>query len=242
MSGTYTIGGSSPDYATFTDAVNALTTEGVSGPVVFNVRSGQYDEAVTLPAITGASATNTITFQAEGGDSSLVTLSNTVSGNYVIQLNGGDYFIFRHLTLDADGSVSMVVDIQNGSDHNQFLNNHLIGSGASYVIHSPTSNSQDQYNHFENNRIEFGGYGFYYRSNSSGPEAGTVIRNNILESQSFGAMYLRYQRAADVSSNTINAVMDNVGFTGIQTWFCDSSMQILKNKISITVQTIQATM
>ena len=35
LTGTYTVGGSSPSYNRITDAVNALTTYGISGPVTF---------------------------------------------------------------------------------------------------------------------------------------------------------------------------------------------------------------
>ncbi|MCC7429469.1 hypothetical protein IT568_01380, partial [bacterium] len=63
LSGTYTIPG---NYATFTDAVTALTTQGISGAVIFNVSPGVYAEQVGgttgIPEITGSSATNTITF------------------------------------------------------------------------------------------------------------------------------------------------------------------------------------
>jgi len=52
MSGTYTIGGSSPNYATFGAAVTDLVSKGVNGAVVFNVRNGTYTEQINIPAIT----------------------------------------------------------------------------------------------------------------------------------------------------------------------------------------------
>ena len=45
LNGTYTVGGTTPNYATLTDAVNALTTNGVSGPVIFSLRNGTYSGA-----------------------------------------------------------------------------------------------------------------------------------------------------------------------------------------------------
>ncbi len=53
LSGTYTIGGAAPDYATFNAAVTDLNALGVSGAVVFNVRTGTYTEQVLVPSITG---------------------------------------------------------------------------------------------------------------------------------------------------------------------------------------------
>ena len=79
--GTYTIGGASPSYATFTAAVADLNTNGLAGdgPVVFDVRDGTYDEQLVINQITGASAINTITFQSESANNTLVTLKTTVS-------------------------------------------------------------------------------------------------------------------------------------------------------------------
>ena len=62
IAGTFTIGGASPDYADFASAVADLNAYGVCGPVVFNIRSGTYNERIEISSITGASAVNTITF------------------------------------------------------------------------------------------------------------------------------------------------------------------------------------
>ncbi|HIA12464.1 MAG TPA: hypothetical protein EYN69_10405, partial [Flavobacteriales bacterium] len=68
LAGTYTIGATG-NYVTFTEAVDTLISQGVSGPVVFNVQDGNYPEQITIPAIAGASAANTITFQSLSLDS-----------------------------------------------------------------------------------------------------------------------------------------------------------------------------
>src|SRR5512139_1894721 len=85
LSGTYSIG-SGGNYSSFTAAVNALTTQGVNGAVTFNVNTGSYSEQIEIPAISGASAVNTITFQAQSGNAANVTLSYTASApasNYI---------------------------------------------------------------------------------------------------------------------------------------------------------------
>ena len=68
LSGNYTIdpNGSGPtNYTSFAAASTALGA-GVSGAVVFAVTSTTFNEAVSLPAVTGASTTSTITFVAVG--------------------------------------------------------------------------------------------------------------------------------------------------------------------------------
>jgi hypothetical protein len=68
-SGTYTIGGTSPDYANFTAAVNDLNTNGVAGdgPVTFNIRNGTYTEIFTINQITNVSLTSNVVFQCTSG-------------------------------------------------------------------------------------------------------------------------------------------------------------------------------
>ncbi|MFC2111052.1 hypothetical protein ACFLQ5_01230 [Bacteroidota bacterium] len=60
LSGVKTIG-TSGEYPTFNASVTALTTNGVSGPVVFNIASGIYTEQVTIPYISGVLTINSIT-------------------------------------------------------------------------------------------------------------------------------------------------------------------------------------
>jgi hypothetical protein len=81
LNGTYTIGGTAPTYATLTEAASALTAQGISGNVTFNIRPGTYSERVTFNAITGNNASRTIIFQAENGDSSSVIIGLPTSLN-----------------------------------------------------------------------------------------------------------------------------------------------------------------
>lgn len=165
LSGSYTIGGSSPDYPTFNAAVSGLTTGGVCGPVIFNVRPGTYSEQITLPAITGTSATNTITFQSETGDSSSVILTFPAAGsttNFVVKFNGADYVTFNKIHLFRNTSVlnSNVILITGNSDnltfkHNWFKNlNTSGGDEFSGLIH--IASSGNDYLKLFGNRFEQG--------------------------------------------------------------------------------------
>ena len=110
LSGTYTIGGSSPTYASFAAAVAALSA-GVNGPV----RSGTYPEQISIPSITGVSATNTVTFQSESGSPAAVTLSLApASNNYIVQLDGADYVQFKNIGI-KNTSTSLGVVVRFGT-------------------------------------------------------------------------------------------------------------------------------
>ncbi|MDP3916224.1 MAG: gliding motility-associated C-terminal domain-containing protein, partial [Bacteroidota bacterium] len=97
LCGTYTIGGTSPDFATFSEAVAVLNTAGISCPVVFKVRNGTYNEQFAINNILGSSASNTVTFQSESGDSTKVMISHDVEGSITANLKHASYINFRKI-------------------------------------------------------------------------------------------------------------------------------------------------
>jgi hypothetical protein len=133
MSGSYTIGGTNPDFNTFKQAYDTLYSKGVSGAVVFNVRQGTYNQQILMNHVSGMSSTNTVTFQSDNGDSSQVILTYTPSSsaNYVVWLNGADYFTFKQITIQATGSqYAMPVRIESSSIYNNFIRCRIIGSAT----------------------------------------------------------------------------------------------------------------
>ena len=100
LSGVYTINNTLPtagnNFNTFTEAIFALA-DGVSGPVTFNVApgSGPYNEQLIIPAITGASATNTITFNGNGATLQFLATNNFNRAG--VKLDGADHIIFDGL-------------------------------------------------------------------------------------------------------------------------------------------------
>ncbi|MBK6832683.1 MAG: hypothetical protein IPG92_18995 [Flavobacteriales bacterium] len=63
LTGTKTIGGANPDYATITAAVTALMNQGATGNLTFNIRPGTYTGQYTVGAVPGNYGT--ITFKSE---------------------------------------------------------------------------------------------------------------------------------------------------------------------------------
>jgi|GEM_PF-6410744 len=119
LSGAYTIDAagtaSATNYQNFASAVsdmaNGTRTDGgpvngagVSAAVTFTVAAGTYNEQVTIPAITGASATNTITFDGVNRATRTITRNSTSSGDYTVRLNGADFITFTNLTIANTGT------------------------------------------------------------------------------------------------------------------------------------------
>ena len=109
VNGTFTVGGSSPNFTTITAAVNSMVCGGVNGPVTFNIRPGIYREKVSVPNILGASNTNWITFQSSTGNADDVviidsTMSTSFVGNhYVWRFDNAKYMTLRKVSLQVKG-------------------------------------------------------------------------------------------------------------------------------------------
>jgi hypothetical protein len=139
LSGTYTIGGSSPDYPTLYAAVNSLTISGVSGPVIFNIRNGTYNEYTIINSIAGVTSQNTVTFQSESGDSSLVTVTSSY-GPGTIVINNCDNLIIKKVSIiNTSTNQSKAIgisDSRNISIENCYLScpNDYNNSGTVYML------------------------------------------------------------------------------------------------------------
>ena len=86
---------SATNFHTFEEAICALKNCGISAAVVIDVASGQtFNEQISIPEITGASAANTITFNGNG--STLTYTTSSTTSFYTLMLFGADYFIFKN--------------------------------------------------------------------------------------------------------------------------------------------------
>jgi hypothetical protein len=148
MVGTFTIGGASPDYPSITAAVNDLNANGVCGPVVLNIRNGNYTTNFELGDIPGTSPVNTVTIQSESGNKANVNISHTATAttnNWVIRFAGAKFVTVRNLTLTANAtSFGRVLEFSGQSTDILVDNCDLMSpvvattSGNNYVINSPS--------------------------------------------------------------------------------------------------------
>jgi len=247
LNGLYTIGGTSPDFASFGTATTALANGGVLGAVTFDVRDGTYSEQISLPAILGSSAANTITFQSESDDSTAVTLqfSSTSAGqNYVVQMAGGDWLRFRKMTLKALNTTnSRVVTFQGQSDNNTFENNRFLGvtttatSDARAIVYAP-SGVVDHGTVFRNNYFQDGSDGIFLFGASGDYENGTVVERNRFVNQFRRAINLIYQNAPAVDGNTVSSSTAYNFFNGIVLFFCNGSLGVVNNKLTLDKATL----
>lgn len=120
LSGTYTIGGTNPDFINFTTAVEAIKRGGLCGSTSFLVRNGTYSEQIQLGAIKGSSPENWLTFVGESGDSSLAVLSAPASINlaFTLRMQNCRFVKFKSLKIKqlSNSNNTAAVFIAFGSD------------------------------------------------------------------------------------------------------------------------------
>ncbi|MCX6351487.1 MAG: PKD domain-containing protein [Bacteroidetes bacterium] len=239
MSGSYTIGGTSPDFATFTAAATDLNNRGVCGAVVFNARNGTYNDQVLIKSIGGVSATNTITFQSQSGDSSKVNVNwpSGNSNNYSVLIENTNYVSFKKLTFMRTGnnSSARVIELRD-ANYCAISNCRLFAvkdngfNQTNGVIYS--GNSNDEYNTISNNRIWGGSYSVYWQGgNSSNMESGNIFDGNLYDSNGYYVNYIMYQDSFKFMRNTIKDLFYSGGGMGIYLQYVNDGSWISKNKI-----------
>jgi len=238
MSGTYTIGGTGANYPTFNAAVTDLLKCGISGPVVFNVASGTYNERVVIPQILGASPTNTITFKGADKDNCILNYNSTSTSTIAtLYLNGADYIKFQNMTIRAGGtSYGYSVLLNNTANYNTFYNCNLIVPvlSSTYCIPILASSSESSYsgyannanyNTFENCLISGGYWGAYMTGPSTSIWCyGNKFIGNTFVNQYYSGIYNYYQREVLIKNNRI--ITNNSSLTdswGIYHYYCVKS-------------------
>jgi hypothetical protein len=132
LNGTYTIGGGG-NFATINSAVSAAASQGVSGPVLFDILAGTYNEETAIDVINGTSAINTITFRSQTGNPNDVVINGNTN---IFRLGHSSYLIFRGLTLGSATSDAFSFDFSPDNitiEGNKF-NGNSIGQIGSLTV------------------------------------------------------------------------------------------------------------
>jgi hypothetical protein len=215
LNGTYTVGGSSADFATAVDAVHALKLGGVSGPVTFNFTPNMpaFNAGFELDSVSGISDVNTVTFNGNGD-----TLVGG-QGTYVVALNGASYITLNGFYMKAAdfAAPGMGIRISNKTHHVTIKNNTInLGTDNTFTATaaiavtgsttSPTNGgSNATYLTIDSNTLIGGYYSLTLTGSSSYPDNyGHKVRGNVCRDfYSFG-IYLNNADSIQISGNDIH--------------------------------------
>ena len=231
LTGTYTIGGTSPDYTTWNLAVADLVANGICGPVTFNVRQGTYNEQIDLPSINGSSSTNTITFQNDPANTAQAQLSfagTNSTNNYVVKLSGVEHVTFDSLIFNATSSsiYGYIFHFNTASNYITIKNNTLNGitnqttSLASIVYLNGNTSSNVT---IDNNTMNNGSYVMYYRGPSTTSKGDSLqFTNNTANDYRYYGVYLYYQDDVKFENNTLHQITTatSLGY-GVFAGYCE---------------------
>ena len=239
MAGTYTVGGASPDYPTFTAAIADLIAKGVCDTVYIQARPGTYVERLAIPEIEGAGPGAWIIFESESGDSSSVTISHgaTSSLNHVIRLENTSFVQFRKVTLEATGtSYSRVVELEGSLSHIGFHNCRFLGrsgitsSSSSYALVYEGSGAPNLNNiTFKRNLFKDGSWGLYLEASSG---SHLLIESNRFEGQYYNQIYVEDVSYVSIISNHIMNTSSNTYAIAITVSQSDSALAVTGNIIT----------
>ncbi len=245
LNGTYTIGPAQL-YTTLTAAITDLNAFGVSGPVVLQLASNYVSTGETFPltinAVTGGSATNTVTIRPASGASPTISGSSATG---LIVLNGADYVTIGGSNAPVTNTCCPLVQ----SSRNMTIQNTNTGTSSAVIWLQTTAGADAATNNSVRNCVIRGNastttlFGIGMGSATiSTTSLGTANNNNTIENNDIGAcqhgIYTQGASAAakntgnSITLNQINSVSpNNVGITGILTGF-ENSLAISCNTIS----------
>ena len=259
FNGTYTVGKSeTADYIDFETAIAAMK-DGIDGPVVFEIESGEYDETVAVPEIKGTSEFNTVTFKSKTGDFNDVTIysnryiepsvpsdQKVAAEMGVVTFEGADYVTFEGVTIKTpDTSYPAVVRVKFAAVHNTLRNCRIIAPQATSIsedisiVELYSRNIAGDNNDFftvEGCTIE-GGYrgvaiGSSWVYNPSRERGARIVNNKFFE-QGSRAIYGPGQSTFTISGNEIVNKTTTVSFNAIDLRACFGECIISNNTLDI---------
>ena len=110
LSGTYKVGGSSADFTSLNEALDAAKYCGLSGPVDFAVATGSYS-GISLSDFNSGSTTNTVTIRSAAKNRDSVIISGG-------RMQDVSHIILENITLKGDVALNMKGNIEDLLVHN----------------------------------------------------------------------------------------------------------------------------
>lgn len=240
--GVYTVGGTAGpnNFPTLDSAISRLQSCGISGPVTFNLASGTYAQQVLLTDVAGASATNTITFQADPANTAPTVIEYSATGtadNYVWSFEDASHYIVRGLTMNALGSSYARVLDYSGSCNNILVENNILngqqGAASTSTNFAVVINNSAAANRIDNstlkgNEINGGSYGVYWYGVSTVEfENGNTIDSNQVDGFYVSGIYAFYQNQFTARGNTVTTTTATTGTVyGIRHYYNDNLVSI----------------
>jgi hypothetical protein len=245
LSGTYTVGGASPDYPSLVAAIYNLVIQGATGNVTFNIRPGTYVGQYSLGAIPGSPGF--ITIRSESGNASDVMLAydaQSTTDNFIFRVEGTDGVVLQALTLRPTDPFFARAVVFEGDIQGLQINDCVVQGSADPDQNSgfertllwcdqnnagSTDNPQDVM--VLDNTFLYGyeAINFNFEGDSGNRSQGLIITGNTCTDQ--------YATGITIT-NAVGQIGDNlittdggIFYVGIRTNYFDGGSQIRRNQV-----------
>ena len=243
LNGTYIIGSSPSDFTNIASAVNALSSRGISGHTMFNIKSGVYNESVTLTNVPGSSITQTVIFKSLVNNPDSVIIGSTSNFSSSLKIINSSYVKFKSLLFSVPGNVSgsSLVSIEGTSSFDTIEYCKLQRTAnpnsniASIIVQVPAEGLV-----FRHNSISGGGV-YLQGVSTVAPMNNTVFENNSILND-WQPIHITYQNGMIFRNNKIHLNVTGLS-NNASVWFNDLSNTLIANNTitndSFTVSTPQ---
>ena len=240
--GTYTIDTSGlGNFRTFTEVANILNCGGITGtgPTIFNIVSGTYNEQMALNSIYGSSASSPIIFQslANHPDSVIINFNAGIGNNYILKLAYTSYVKFNALTLNATNSTyGRVIDMGGATSFDSIINckmnSTILTTTANTAALVFANGITGKRNVFMDNRFTNGSMGLYfYGSSASAVSDSNIIENNTFSNAYYQSLAVSFVNNIKIRKNTITPSTVYTTHYGIYMATCNNANEVIGNSV-----------
>ena len=242
LSGTYTVGGSNPDFLDFEEAVYVLHSCGISGPVTLKMRAGTYGHLTVNGMIPGSSDSATITVCADSNAKVTFDGGSTESG---LTLKDAAHWVFEGITFGntSNGLYGVVLE---GANRNILIrrcniNASTTATTASMAVYFQSASNSGSYPvdvRFISNNIRGGvaNIHMYYMAGSTAnmPAASVaIIGNTMSDAYQYGIYSYYYSHYSSISRNSITSRTGSGNYYGMYLYYYNNVDTLDANRIHI---------
>lgn len=227
LTGTKTIGGTTPDYATIKAAIQDINTMGVGAPgVTFLIRDGVYTEDSLLIRTSTSGPSAPIVFKPDVGANVVINVTPPATTyDFAIKIDTTQSVTFdgsnngttsRNMTINALGTNGRRGFWVSGASHYTTIKNCMLNVGETATLSTSvigidfryTGATQDpDFILAENNLIRYPYTGIRLEGWTTGDVCESpVIRNNVIDSVANAGIYTLYHNDALIYNNDVNVM------------------------------------
>jgi Secretion system C-terminal sorting domain len=229
LSGTKTVGGTTPDYATLRAAFDAVSAQGVGASgVTFTIRDGVYNEdSLVIKAVTSTSVSAPITIKPASGANVVINVSpKTYYNQAAIKIDSTQYVVIdgsnngtasKNLTVNALGNLGARAVFIVNSSSNVTVKNSILRTGWTAATDSMkfisiqvtvTGSGRNCNNALiENNTCRNAHRGISaFGVSTADSMLGLIVRNNLVDSISTAAIYTGSAMGSLIYNNDVSVL------------------------------------